>query len=235
MSEQVVIDRRFRGPPESGHGGYVCGLVAEIIGLTSEVTLRRPPPLDVPLDVARADGGGVALREGEIVIAEGVLASVEVDVPGPVDISEAMAASESYLGFRHHTFPTCFGCGPQRAEGEGLRIFPGRVDGRDIVAAPWTPDGSLADEDGVVRAEFMWAALDCPGAWSVLSTEKGIQPVVLGRLAAKLLSPIKCETGCVAVGWKEAEDGRKYHTGTAIYSADGELHAVGRATWVRLA
>ena len=71
MSEQVTIDRRFRGPPESGHGGYMCGVVAGLVGGTAEVTLRRPPPLDQPLQVTRLDGGGVALRDGETVITEG--------------------------------------------------------------------------------------------------------------------------------------------------------------------
>jgi hypothetical protein len=43
MREQVIIDPRFRGPPDSGHGGYVCGVVAGLIDGTAEVTLRRPP------------------------------------------------------------------------------------------------------------------------------------------------------------------------------------------------
>ena len=45
MNQQVIIDPRFRGPPESANGGYVCGIVAGLIGETAEVTLRRPPPI----------------------------------------------------------------------------------------------------------------------------------------------------------------------------------------------
>ncbi len=81
MNEQVVVDQRFRGPHESVHGGYVCGVVAGLVGGTAEVTLRRPPPLDTPLDVVRLDGGGIALHDGETVIAEGAPATVKIDIP----------------------------------------------------------------------------------------------------------------------------------------------------------
>ncbi len=234
MSEQVIIDQRFRGPPESGNGGYVCGVVAGLIGGTAEVTLRRPPPLDRPLQVVRLDGGGVALRDAETFIAEGAPAPAEIDPPAPVSFTEAEEASRSYLGFRQHPYPTCFVCGPQYAESDSLRIFPGPVAGRDIVATPWTPDASLADANGIVRPEFVWAALDCPG-WFAFFTELPERPVVLGRLAAKLIAPVRPGERCVVTGWPLGEDGRKLYSGTALFSHDGELRAVARATWVRIA
>ncbi len=232
MSEQVTIDQRFRGPPESGNGGYVCGVVAGLVGGTVEVTLRRPPPLDRPLQVARLDGGGVSLRDGETVIAEGAPALVEIDVPEPVAPADAAAAARSYAGFQQHPFPTCFVCGPQCAESDGLRIFPGPVAGRDIVAAPWMPDASLADAKGTVRPEFVWAALDCPG-WFAFFTELPERPVVLGRLAAKLNAPVRPGERCVVTGWPLGEEGRKLYSGTALFSADGELRAFAKATWIR--
>jgi hypothetical protein len=234
MSEQVTIDRRFRGPPESGNGGYVCGVVAGLVGGTAEVTLRRPPPLDRPLQVARLDDGTVALRDGEMVIAEGAPAPVEIEAPEPVSFTDAEEASRSYLGFRQHIFPTCLVCGPQRTEGDGLRIFPGSVPGRDIVAAPWTPDASLAGEDSTVRPEFVWAALDCPSGWAVFGDPSQGRPAVLGRLAARLIAPVQPSERCVVIGWPLGEDGRKLYSGTALFSHDGELRAVARATWVRL-
>ncbi len=233
MSEQLIIDQRFRGPPESGHGGYVCGVVAGLIGGTAEVTLRRPPPLDRPLEVVRLDGGAVALRDGETVIAEGAPAALEIDFPGPVSFADAEVTSRSYIGFREHAFPTCFGCGPKRAEGDGLRIFAGAVAGRDIVAAPWTADASLTGDDGSVRPEFMWAALDCPG-WAGIFREPPDQLWLLGRIAAKLIAPVRPGERCVVIGWPLGEDGRKLYSGTALFSHDGELRAVARATWVRL-
>ncbi len=231
MNEQVTIDRRFCGPPESGNGGYVCGLVAGLIGGIAEATLRRPPPLDRPLEVVRLDGGGVTLRDGETVIAEAEPASVEIDIPEPVSFPDAEEAARSYIGFRHHPFPTCFVCGPQRAEGDGLRIFPGPVAGRDVVAAPWTPDASLADANSTVRPEFAWAALDCPSGFAVITAET---VAVLGRLAVKPVAPVRPGDRCVVTGWHLGEEGRKLHAGSALFSHSGELRAVARATWVRI-
>jgi hypothetical protein len=232
VSDAITIDHRFRGPPESGNGGYVCGVVAGLIGGTAEVTLRRPPPLGRPLEVARFDGGGIALRDGETIVAEGVPTSVEIEVPEPVTFEEAVTAAKSYLGFRHHPFPTCFVCGPKRAEGDGLRIFPGWVAGRNIVAAPWTPDASLADEDGQVRPEIVWAALDCPSGFAVITPET---VAVLGRLAARLLAPVRPSERCVVIGSPRGQDGRKMYSGTALFGEDGSLRAFARAIWVRIA
>ena len=232
MTEQVVISRRFRGPPESGNGGYTCGVVAALVGGPAEVTLRRPPPLDRPLDVHRLDGGSVAVLDGDTLVAEGAPASVEIEVPEPVTFEEAVTAAKSYLGFRHHPFPTCFVCGPKRAEGDGLRIFPGWVADRNIVAAPWTPDASVADEDGQVRPEIVWAALDCPSGFAVITPET---VAVLGRLAVKLVAPVQPGKRCVAIGWPLGEEGRKMYSGTALFGEGGDLRAFARATWVRIA
>ena len=51
----IRIDRRFRGPPDSGNGGYFAGLVAkELGGSDVVVTLRRPAPLDADLRLERS-------------------------------------------------------------------------------------------------------------------------------------------------------------------------------------
>jgi hypothetical protein len=233
MSQQVIIDQRFHGPPESGHGGYVCGVVAGLVGGPAEVTLRRPPPLDRPLEVQRLEGGRVALRDGETVVVDGAPASVDIDVPEPVGFPDAEAASKSYIGFREHPFPGCFGCGPQRAEGDGLRIFAGWVEGRNIVAAPWTPDASLTDEDGTVPPEIVWASLDCPCGMALLK-EPLERPILLGRLAARLLAPVRSGERCVIIGWPLGEEGRKLYAASALFSEGGQLRAFARATWVRL-
>lgn len=231
MSEHVTIDGRYRGPPASGNGGYVCGIVAGLIGEPAEVTLRHPPPIDRPLEVARLGGGGVALRDGETVVAEGVPADLEVDVPGPVGLAEAEQAAKSYPLFENHPFPTCFVCGPDRAEGDGLRIFPGPIDGRDIVAAPWTPDSSLADDSGSVRPEIVWAALDCPSGFAFIGPDN---VVVLGRFAAKVVEPVACRQPYVVTGWPLGGEGRRLYGGSALFSPDGTLHAVASATWVKI-
>ncbi len=212
----------------------MVGELAVLLVGTAKATLGYPPPLDHPLQVARLDDGGVALRDGETVIAEAEPASVEIDVPEPVSFNEATIAARSYLGFRQHVFPTCFVCGTQRTEGDGLRIFPSSIPGRDIVAAPWTPDASLAGEDSTVRPEFVWAALDCPSGWAVFGDPSQGRPAVLGRLAARLIAPVQPSERCVVIGWPLGEDGRKLYSGTALFSQNGELRAVARATWIRL-
>jgi hypothetical protein len=54
---QIIIDKRFCGPPNSGNGGYVCGRLARHIPGAAEVTLRAPPPLDTPLDAVATNDG----------------------------------------------------------------------------------------------------------------------------------------------------------------------------------
>jgi hypothetical protein len=228
---ELLIEERYCGPPDSGNGGYVCGLVAGILGLAAEVTLRRPPPIGRTLLVRQLGEGGVALLDGDEVVAEGLPARVEVEAPEAVGIRDAAAAAQRYPGFALHPFPTCFVCGPERAEGEGLRIFPGPVTGRQVVAAPWTPGQTLAGADGLVRPEFLWAALDCPGAFA-----NGFPEItmVLGRLAVQLVRPVEPGTECVIVGRSETVEGRKHFASTALFAADGELRAVARATWIRM-
>ena len=65
MTGQITINRRFNGPPKSGHGGYVCGIIADFIGPCAEITLRSPPPLDRPLTVERTESGEVRLSDAE--------------------------------------------------------------------------------------------------------------------------------------------------------------------------
>ena len=87
----VIIDPRYRGPPDSGNGGYVCGIVGAAAGMPVAVRLKRPPPLDVPLELAERDGTLQLLRDGEVV-AEARADAVDIDVPSPPSHAEAIAA-----------------------------------------------------------------------------------------------------------------------------------------------
>jgi acyl-coenzyme A thioesterase PaaI-like protein len=228
LAETVRIDRRFRGPPDSGNGGYVCGLVARALGGSGcEVTLHAPPPLDRALHL-EVDESVARLLDGETLIASANPAEVDLDVPPPPTFADARSATARFTGFTHHIFPACFVCGPDRAEGDGLRIFAGEADGQ--VAAPWTPDPSLFDE-GVLRSEFVWAALDCPGYFAV---EEQARPALLGRLAVRILEPAIAPQPLVVTGWPISQEGRKHVAGTALHTAEGRLLAIGRATWIRL-
>lgn len=247
---ELLVPGRFNGPAASGNGGWVAGTLAGLLDPGHDhssawppvrVTLRRPPPLDTPVPVA----DGVAADD------EGVIATAEVlsadDDPGaglePVEevrAAEAEQARASYPGLRQHPFPTCFACGPERAEGDGLRIFPGRVDddsaGRVRVASTWTPHESHAEDwhayvDDHRRASLAvtWAALDCIGGWAGDLEER---PMVLGRITARVDTlPVVGEPH-VVVGGARGTEGRKTTTAATLYDADGRVVALAEHTWI---
>jgi hypothetical protein len=201
------------------------------------VTLHRPPPLERPLRV-EGDEDAVELRDGDDVVARAVPATVTIDVPAPVSVGVAVVAAESSR-FRQspgeHPFPTCFVCGPHRAEGEGLRLFPGRVEGTDLFAVPWSPAAEFGDDDGDVRDELVWAALDCPSSFAMYLEEDPLEgPYVLGRLAVRIDARPRTGNDYVVTSWRVGVDGRKLFAGSALWDARGALLAVGRATWIRL-
>jgi hypothetical protein len=227
----LVIGARFCGPPESGNGGYTCGLLAAGLPPPVEVTLRRPPPLDRKLAVLRGPNG-LALMDGDVAVAEARHAEFALQTPHCPGLGAATEAAARYYGLAEHAFPTCFVCGPGRAPGDGLRIFAGEVAGDGLVASPWKPDPGLADARGVVRPEFVWAALDCPGAWAWLAELD--RPLVLGRLAVVIDAQVLAGRPHIVGGWRLGRDGRKHFSGTAIWAADGTLCARGRATWIEV-
>lgn len=234
MSGQVTIGRRFRGPAESANGGYACGLLGTLIGGAAEVTLRSPPPLEQPIDLVR-NGNGVQALAGGRLIAEGTSASLAMKAPPAPGFDAAVRASERYPWRDQHPYPGCFVCGPRRTPGDGLCIYPGAVAGSEVVAAPFLPDKSLADEAGRLRPEIAWAALDCPswfGFHCFNAFDEGL--MLLGRLAARIDALPRAGDRCVVAGWHLGREGRKIHCGSALYSEDGTVLAIGRATWIVL-
>ncbi len=214
----IVIASRFRGPETSGNGGYTCGAIAQELGGDEvEVTLRLPPPLDEALRLDR-DG---RVWDDHALIAEARRVEVGLSLPDPVAWGDALAAELPDLD---SPFPHCFVCGAARAEGDGLRIFAGPVAGQDLVAATWTV------RDDTVGAEFVWAALDCPGAYATGVTGRGV--VVLGRLTARVERVPQAGERCVVVGWHLDSEGRKHGAGTALFTAAGELLGLAKALWV---
>jgi hypothetical protein len=227
----IVIDRRFRGPPESGQGGYTCGLLARELQGAAEVSLRSPPPLQRPLTLGHGVEDRLLLLDDETIIADARGVTLQLDSPAPVELSEAEAAVAGYLGFAGHAFPTCFACGPDRLEGDGLRLFPGPVAGRDVIACPWQPVSGLADDDGIVRPEFVWAALDCPTAFAC---DLDGPPIVLARLTGRIDHGIRAGEPHVVTAWHIGRDGRKHHAGCAISTPEGQVLAISQALWIEL-
>ena len=228
----IQIAKRFCGPPTSGNGGYVAGLLAAHVGGEPEaagVRLNAPPPLETPLEVTQEEGG-VFLKDGENVVAQARPVELELDLPDPVDFAEASEVARAFRGFEEHVFPRCFVCGPERSEQDGLRIFPGESNRAGQFAAPWIPDPTLeASGSARVADEFLWAALDCPGAFSFPQPEGRV--VLLGEMQASGFAPVEIGEGCVVMSWEIEHSGRKHATGSAIYGADGRCRGMARGVW----
>ncbi|MFI7077990.1 hypothetical protein ACIBO1_11940 [Micromonospora sp. NPDC049903] len=213
----MIIEARYNGPPGSGNGGWSAGVFASAYGGSGpvEVTLRRPPPLDTTLTLTE---GRVHDPAGEVVAQLRPAEPFDV-VASAVDPAAARSASTAYPGLVDHPFPGCFVCGPERAD--GLRIFPGPLPG-GRTAAPWR----VPEQVGVAT---VWAALDCPGGWTVLGADR---PYLLGRIAARVEAVPEPGTECVVTGVVIITEGRKALVHTGLYTADGDLLAHARATWI---
>lgn len=223
------LPARFNGPDGSANGGYASGALACALappdGHGLQVVLRRPPPLEVELSV-RDDG----LYDGEHLIAEAQPADVAGDVPA-VTVEEAEQAQQRYQGFVAHAFPRCFTCGPDRAPGDGLRIFAGSVGRDGVVAAVWEPSPELADDSGVVDPVVLWAALDCPSGTAVI--EQSGKPAVLGKLAVVRRAPVVAGRRYVVVGWPREGAGRRSRpAASALLDQEGAVAAQADAVWV---
>jgi hypothetical protein len=226
VTETLSIPGRFNGPPGSGNGGYTCGRVAELVGAeVAEVSLRRPPPLDTPLEVVR-EGERVELRDGEALVAEGKPAELLLDVPDPVPHEEVAAAVERGRGrwVRDHPFPTCVVCGPARDD--GLGISPGPLPGRDgVFGSLWTPDDHAP--------EVVWAALDCPTSAPVANFGDG-PAMVLASLTARLGGSVRIGEPHTILSWALGDDGRKHWAAAALYDSEGTFMCASRALWIEL-
>jgi hypothetical protein len=230
----LTIPAHFNGPPSSANGGYTCGLVAGLVGgEAASVSLRAPPPLERALAVRR-EGERVELHDGETLVAHGEPDELLLETPDAVSPDEAAAASErgAEQWSSKHPFPSCVVCGPDRAPGDGMRIFPGELrDG--LFAAPWTPDATVDDGAGCVRPECVWAALDCPTSAPVANFGEG-PPVVLAQLTARLGCPVLVGEPHALVSWPLLVDGRKRHAACALFDSEGRLLCASRALWIEL-
>jgi hypothetical protein len=239
MTESLVIAPRFCGPPESGNGGYTCGLIAAYLDGPVQVTLRRPPPLATAMTVEHAGEGSVQVLDGVALVAEGIRRPDDLapELPGPVSDPEARAAGSRFRWLIHpeeHPFPACFVCGPDRAPGDGLRIFPGRLAGRALWAAPWTPDLSVTDAGGRVRPEVVWAALDCPSGIAAADAAGLAQDtaILLGRMTASLAVLPAAGDQCQVIAWPRGRDGRKLTAGSVLLGPGGTVLASATAVWL---
>lgn len=230
MSTQVSIPQRFNGPLGSGNGGYCSGLFANLLDGHAAVNLRRPIPLEEPLDVVSRDGEARVLHGEELIAEVQPCPPPTIDVPGPVGPDEARDAAARYRGASEGVFSECFVCGLARED--ALGVFAGPVADRELVASPWAPPRWSGGEDGAVRPELVWAVLDCPTVFAAFLGSNADPLAYLVRMNAELREPVPVDGEYVAVAWPAWRDGRKHRAGSALFSADGEVLAVAEALMI---
>jgi hypothetical protein len=93
-----------------------------------------------------------------------------------------------------------------------------------VYAAPWVV------RDDTVGPEFVWSALDCPGAYATGVPGRGT--VVLGQLTARVDRVPEAGEECVVVARHLGSDARKHGALTALFTASGELLGLARAIWI---
>lgn len=237
-ADVLLIPFRFRGPPQSGNGGYVGGAIAEHFDPAAavEITLRAPIPLDTEMQIRGADP--VRVTHGESLIAEACETELDLEIPVPPTWKDAAAAeprSPSFMeginplvpgGVGFH--PVCFCCGTENPE--GIHVFAGPIAGREVVAAAWQTDSGWADASGNVPACLLWAALDCPGQFAFLAD--GIRTGMLGRITARIHRTLPAGDRAIVSGWRIGVERKKHFAGTAIHTPDGELVACASAIWI---
>jgi hypothetical protein len=218
----VIVAARFNGPPASGNGGYTAGLLGTRLAQARPhdpavtVTLRKPPPLETPYEVERTDDDGLAAYTGGELIVTAVAAPAPPAAPAWAD----PATAGEYPGFSDHPFPTCYVCGPKRDD--GLAIFPGPLPDGTGTAAIWRVP---ADADAVT----VWAALDCPGGWAIISPGR---PYVLGRITVAIDRVPAPGEECVVVGECTGIEGRKGFVRSGLFAPDRRLLAAAEAVWI---
>ena len=182
MDAAFTLTHRYRGPfvegKHYGHGGYFCGMVAQLAPGLPALAIKTWVPLERELTV-QVSTGRVTVSDGAVKIADSEVwgTPLPVTVPGPVSLDEARAGEDRFEGFMRHPSPECFAWGHERAAGDGLCIFTGAVgtpvNGEKQLAGVCGPDPSCLDADGYVRPEIVWAALDCPGGWAIPKEDVG--------------------------------------------------------------
>jgi hypothetical protein len=246
MSAQITIPCRFRGPPNSGNGGYVAGVAATaLVGDHSdaavEVTLRAPIPLDTAMTVVRDDADHLRVLLGEQLIVEAARTSLALTVPPPPTYTAALAARERSPSFYPGVnplvpagtgfHPVCVCCGADVAADQGLHVYAAPVPGTDGVAAAWRPHPALIDSAGYLPAPIVWTALDCPGQFAYLVS--GIRTGLLGRMTARILQAVPGDRDLVVTGWRLGIERKKHFAATALFDAAGEtLYAIAEQTWI---
>ena len=215
-----MIPRRFRGPEASANGGYTCGTIAELVDAdVVEVTLRKPPPLDVEFAVER-DGDGDPRSVRRRARRRGAAWR-----PRP----------RAAVGARFHRSEAALRRAPRRSRPSVPRLLRLRAARRRTAPAPGPARGRSGRRAVGRGARARGRAVRVGGARL---------PRRLGRSAGRkpwhqpprapdrrIESRRRRATSASSSAGRSAPaDGRKRHAGTALFRGD-TLLALGRAVW----
>lgn len=225
----LTVPERFRGPKGIANGGWVAATVAEALSgnhTAVEVTLHAPTPLETELCLEHV-ANTASLSHGDKLLVEAIPVAEDLEAPAFVPFNDAARAEAGFPGWRAHAFPECFACG-LREPGDGLRIFPGPVEGTDLVAAGWRVPFTVADADGV-PSSIVGAVLDCITGWAHFGPGES---ALLGRLSLQIHRRVYPGGTYSVVGQATGTEGRKLFGSSALYEVDGTLVATAKATWI---
>lgn len=226
---EITIPRQFNGPPASGHGGYVAGAFSRFFDTPHTVRICAPIPLETPLAVFREEDRLEARSKDALILsARNNAVTLTPPDPPPLDVARKAAATPTSFGAGGPS--TCFVCGRNRAKEDGLHIHCGRIDAAHA-ASVWQPHANFCDAEGNALPEFLWAALDCPGGFSLPLTHT---TYLLGEMTAALHRPVRCGDEIIVHAWHVWSDGRKHFAGVALHTADGVLLAQADTLWIEL-
>lgn len=226
---EITVPSQFNGPPASGNGGYAAGVLSHYFRAPQVVRIAAPIPLDAPLEVSEQDDR-LNARAGDTLILSARPGTVTLTAPAPPSPEAARKAAANPTSFGAGGPSTCFVCGRNRADGDGLHIHCGRID-ETHAASVWRPHANFCDADGLVRPEYIWAALDCPGGFSLPLTDT---TYLLGEMSALLHKPVRAGEEIIVHAWHAWSKGRRHLAGTALHAADGTLLAQADTLWIEL-
>ncbi len=231
----MIIESRFNGPPASGHGGVAAGRMAELVDARAAVVrLLAPIPLRTPLEPGATADGALRVSAGADPVATVRRLPGALDVgrfaPLPADVIRRAELDWLSAADGVHPFPTCFACGPDRPQRDGLGLRPGPVPDAGVHATRWSPPGT-----GEVPAWLVWAALDCGSAGPVIAAAPRGASVVTGELAVEISGPVTGGTGYSLLSRPVRRSGRKVVTEAALVDDAGRPAAVAVTTWFVLA
>lgn len=223
----MTIDHRHQGPFGSANGGYVAGIVGDVLdGEPTSVRIHRPVPVDTRLEILR-DEETATMRHDDVTVARGVKTGEEIPATRFVPMEDVAEAADPH--FDMGMFAGCFVCGQDAPEGLGVKpkALP---DGRFAVA--WRPWESRHVKGELVETKYLRSALDCPGGFAALITNQTL--AVTGTLTSAVYFNPPSDRPLVAIGEATYAEGRKLGALSTIFTETGEMVATASAVWIAI-